>query len=64
VRAEHLAELEELFNLAMAEGTSSWWLGSDGGWTRHDRDETGDPLVDLQNELMRQIGARKRTGVR
>jgi polyphosphate kinase len=63
-RAEHVAELEELFNLAMAEGTSSWWLGSDGGWTRHDRDETGDPLVDLQNELMRQIGARKRTGAR
>jgi len=63
-RPEHLDELEELFDLAMADGTSSWWLGSDGEWTRHDRDEGGEPLVDLQNELMKQIGARKRTGSR
>jgi polyphosphate kinase len=59
-RPEHLDELQELFDLAMAEGTSAWWLGSDGGWRRHDRDDAGEPLVDLQNELMRQIGARKR----
>ncbi len=62
VRTEHLAELEQLFDLAMADDTSSWWLGSDGEWTRHDRDERGEPLLDLQNDLMRQIGARKRTG--
>jgi polyphosphate kinase len=64
VRGEHLAELEQLFELAMADDTSSWWLGSDGEWTRHDRDERGEPLRDLQNELMRQIGARKRLGSR
>jgi polyphosphate kinase len=63
-RPEHLAELEELFDLAMSDRTASWWLGADGDWTRHDRDDAGEPLVDLQNELMRQIGARKRTGVR
>ena len=63
-RPEHLGELEELFDLAMADDTSSWWLGSDGEWTRHDRDEGGGPLRDLQNELMRQIGARKRLGSR
>jgi len=63
-RPEHLDELEELFDLAMADDTSSWWLGSDGQWTRHDRDESGEPLRDLQNELMRQIGARKRLGTR
>ncbi len=64
VAPAHLAELAELWQLAMSEGTSSWWLGADGEWTRHDRDESGEPLVDLQNELMRQIGARKRTGAR
>jgi polyphosphate kinase len=64
VRAEHLAELEALFDLAMADDTSSWWLGSDGEWIRHDRDEKGEPLLDLQNDLMKQIGARKRTGTR
>ncbi|MEO8528819.1 MAG: RNA degradosome polyphosphate kinase [Pseudolysinimonas sp.] len=59
-RPEHLDELQQLFDLAMAETTTSWWLGNDGHWTRHDRDDSGEPLLDLQNELMRQIGARKR----
>jgi polyphosphate kinase len=59
-RPEHLDELQELFDLAMSDETSAWWLGSDGEWRRHDRDDAGEPLVDLQNELMRQIGARKR----
>jgi polyphosphate kinase len=63
-RPEHLGELEDLFDLAMSDDTSSWWLGDDGQWTRHDRDESGEPLRDLQNELMKQIGARKRTGSR
>ncbi len=64
VRPEHIAELDELFDLAMSDGTSSWWLEATGEWTRHDRDDSGEPLVDLQNELMRQIGARKRSGGR
>jgi polyphosphate kinase len=63
-RTEHLDELQRLFDLAMADETSAWWLGSDGVWSRHDRNDAGEPLVDLQNELMRQIAARKRTGVR
>lgn len=48
----------------MSDGTSSWWLGSDGEWSRHDRDENGVALLDLQNELMRQIGSRKRGAAR
>jgi polyphosphate kinase len=63
-RAEHLDELQRLFDLAMSDETSAWWLGSDGVWNRHDRNDAGEPLTDLQNELMRQIAARKRTGVR
>jgi polyphosphate kinase len=59
-RAEHLAELDELFDLAMSDETASWWLGPDGDWTRRDRDADGTTLVDLQNELMRRIGARRR----
>jgi polyphosphate kinase len=62
VAPAHLTELEELFDLAMSDATSSWWLESSGDWTRHDRDDSGDALIDLQNELMRQIGARKRSG--
>jgi polyphosphate kinase len=59
-RPEHIAELAELFDLAMADGTSSWWLGSDGAWERHDRSADGEPLIALQDELMRRIGSRRR----
>jgi polyphosphate kinase len=63
-RPEHLDELQRLFDLAMSDETSAWWLGSDGQWNRHDRNDAGEPLIDLQNELMRQIAARKRSGAR
>jgi polyphosphate kinase len=59
-RAEHIVELEELFDLAMSDETSSWWLGEDGTWSRHARDEHGEPLRDLQVELARRIGSRRR----
>jgi polyphosphate kinase len=44
----HAATLSELFAMAMDEGTASWWLGADGGWTRHHLDSSGAPLLDLQ----------------
>jgi polyphosphate kinase len=44
----HEKTLSELFGLAMDEGTASWWLGSDGRWTRHHLDSSGTPLLDLQ----------------
>jgi polyphosphate kinase len=64
VRPEHLAELEDLFDTAMSEQTSSWWLATDGEWIRHDRDAKGAPLGDLQTDLMTQIGSRKRGAIR
>jgi polyphosphate kinase len=63
-RPEHLDELQRVFDLAMSEQVGAWWLGSDGVWQRHDRDAAGEPLVDLQDDLMRKIAARKRSGVR
>ena len=36
-RPEHLTELAELFDTGMGDTTSSWWLGADGDWVRHDR---------------------------
>jgi polyphosphate kinase len=47
------AELRGLIAEAMDDGTSSWWLGPDGSWTRHDLDENGSPLRDLQSHLIR-----------
>ncbi|KQX07814.1 MULTISPECIES: RNA degradosome polyphosphate kinase [unclassified Leifsonia] len=59
---EHLDEIAGLFDRAMDERTSSWWLGDDGVWVRHHLDEDGSPLDDMQNTLMHEIGARKRPG--
>jgi polyphosphate kinase len=64
VDPDHLAEIDALFDQAMAETTSSWWLDGDGVWTRHSIDEAGHPLDDIQNRLMQQIGQRTRSGKR
>ncbi|GAA5072220.1 polyphosphate kinase [Thermocatellispora tengchongensis] len=53
---QHKAYLSELLDLCMAETTSTWWLGSDGTWTRHHRTEGGEGLLDLQTHL---IGTRR-----
>jgi len=50
--AGHEATLRNLFGLAMNEGTASWWLASDGSWTRHHLDSSGAPLLDLQSHLI------------
>ncbi|MET0726124.1 MAG: polyphosphate kinase, partial [Leifsonia sp.] len=59
---EHLAEIDRLFDMAMDERTSSWWLGDDGVWVRNSEDADGRPLVDMQSTLMHEIGSRKRPG--
>jgi polyphosphate kinase len=60
---EHIAQITALFDLAMSETTSSWWLDETGTWTRHSRDESGEPLDDMQNVLMREIMLRRRASV-
>jgi polyphosphate kinase len=47
------AELRGLIDMAMDETTSSWWLDSDGSWTRHYLDAGGAPLNDIQEYLIR-----------
>ena len=59
---EHITELSGLFDLALDDTTSSWWLESDGSWKRHVADEAGNTLVDLQDLLMKQISKRRRPG--
>lgn len=60
VDPEHLEEINGMFDLAMSESTSSWWLDESGTWTRHHLSATGGRLADLQNVLMKRISARKR----
>jgi polyphosphate kinase len=47
-----VADLRELFDLAMNPRIASWWLDADGTWTRHHLDESGAPLADLQQLLI------------
>ncbi|PJJ73064.1 polyphosphate kinase [Diaminobutyricimonas aerilata] len=58
----HLAQIDYMFERAMADDTSSWWLDEDGDWARHSLDDKGTPLADLQNTLMRRTAQRKRPG--
>ncbi len=64
VRPEHLTELAGLLDAAMSDATSSWWLGEDGVWVRHDHDAEGALLIDMQTALMKQIAGRRRGSLR
>jgi len=62
VDPEHLDQIREQFDLALADDTSSWWLDDSGEWTRHHLAESGELLDDLQNVLMKRISQRRRSG--
>ncbi len=47
------AELAGLIDMAMDDTTATWWLDSDGTWTRHHLDASGAPLNDIQEYLIR-----------
>jgi polyphosphate kinase len=48
----HKGRLRSLIDLAMDDSTASWWLDSDGTWTRHHLGPDGQPLRDLQRHLI------------
>jgi polyphosphate kinase len=50
----HQRRLRRFLAMGMDDGTSSWWLNADGYWTRHSRDEAGNPLRDVQETLVRE----------
>ena len=58
----HLSYIESLFDLALSDNTSAWWLDATGNWTRHNLNEYGESLQDMQNVLMNDISQRRRTG--
>ncbi|GAA4384463.1 RNA degradosome polyphosphate kinase [Brevibacterium sp. NPDC049920] len=57
--AEHIAEVDGLFDLAFAPTTSSFHLGAGGIWSRHSRGPDGEPLTDYQSELIRRHHRRR-----
>ena len=56
----HVLELADLIDLAFADTTSRWDLGSDGRWVRHHQNEDGEPLDDLQATLIDRHDKRRR----
>jgi polyphosphate kinase len=50
--AAHVEELGHLLDLGLSDHTASWHLDGDGTWTRHHLDADGQPLRDLQAELV------------
>jgi polyphosphate kinase len=51
-------DLRGLIDLAMDSRTASWWLMPDGTWVRHHRDGDGEPLIDLQEHLIKNLRGR------
>ncbi|MGD0068137.1 MAG: RNA degradosome polyphosphate kinase [Streptosporangiaceae bacterium] len=50
----HQRRIRRVLDLGMDDGTASWWLGPEGNWVRHSRDEAGNPLRDVQETLVRE----------
>ncbi|MGD0241470.1 MAG: RNA degradosome polyphosphate kinase [Streptosporangiaceae bacterium] len=50
----HQRGVRRFLDIGMDDGTSSWWLNADGYWTRHSRDDAGNPLRDVQETLVRE----------
>ena len=50
----HRRRLRGLLDIGLDDATSSWRLNPDGFWTRHNRDEAGHPLLDIQETLVRE----------
>jgi polyphosphate kinase len=59
VQPDHMTEIESIFELAMAETSSSWHLDANGVWTRHQFAADGKPLTDVQDEIMRRVSGKK-----
>lgn len=57
---KHVRALRELLALGMADTSASWHLQADGHWERHHKDASGDPLIDVQADLIATY-ARRRT---
>jgi polyphosphate kinase len=55
----HIAEIEQLFDMAFDEGTASWQLQPDGTWIPHTTDADGNPLLDMQEYLINATSRRR-----
>jgi polyphosphate kinase len=43
----------------MSDEASTWHLGSDGAWVRHQYGANGKPLIDIQDRTMADVYAKR-----
>lgn len=56
----HIKAMRDLMRLGMSDESSSWHLQADGSWQRHHLNAEGEPLVDVQAELIAKHSKRGR----
>jgi len=56
---DHIREMNALFELAMSDAAATWHLGSDGTWTRHQYDNSGKALIDVQDKTIQDVYAKR-----
>lgn len=61
---DHLAEIENLFQLAFSDETSAWTLEEDNSWKRKAIDANGNRLRDMQDVVMAERTAFRVKGAR
>ncbi|HVD53665.1 MAG TPA: RNA degradosome polyphosphate kinase [Propionibacteriaceae bacterium] len=59
----HVAEIEQLFDIAFDDGTATWHLQPDGTWIPHTTDAEDHPLLDMQEYLINTT-SRRRAGMK
>ncbi len=60
-QSDQIRELDDLFVLAMSNKVSVWELESSGNWRRDAKDADGQPLLDMQDEIMSRTLVKKRS---
>lgn len=60
-QTDQIKELDDLFKLAMSNEVAVWELEQSGNWRRDAVNADGEPLMDMQDELMARTLVKKRS---
>ncbi|MFM2321519.1 MAG: hypothetical protein RL612_666, partial [Actinomycetota bacterium] len=52
-------DINGLFDLAMSDEVASWHPDSEGKWSRHQFGEGGVRLIDVQDQIMKDVHAKR-----
>jgi polyphosphate kinase len=59
-QSDQIKELNDLLELAVSGTVAIWELESSGDWRRDSKDHDGEPLIDMQDEVMARTLLKKR----